>query len=417
MATAKTKLFNHASWTKKANIYEVNLRQYSQEGTINAFAKDLPRLKKMGVDILWIMPIQPIGVQNRKGGLGSNYSVSDYKAVNPFFGTMDDFKELVKKVHAAGMYIIIDWVANHTAWDHVWVTEHPEWYKKNEQGEIHSYIYDNGHELEYWTDVVGLDYNQPALWDAMTEALTYWIKEADIDGYRCDVAGLVPTAFWEQARDEMEKIKPIFMLAEWSTTELHRKAFDMTYDWELYDLMTEIMQKKATCLKLKKWVEQPANPYPADAYRMKFTTNHDLNSWKAHDVELYGAAFKACAVLAATLPGMPLVYNGQESGLGKRLAFFDTDPIDWKDYAYTEFYKELLKLKKKNAALWNGQYGGDIKVLPATSQTVFAFKRTKGSNSVTVVINFSARAKKIAASDDLPELALPAWGYQILVND
>lgn len=417
MATRQSTLFKHATWTRKANIYEVNLRQFSPEGTIQAFAAQLPRLKKMGVDIIWLMPIQPIGEKNRKGTLGSNYSVRDYKAINPAFGTLEDFKALVAQVHTLGMHLIIDWVANHTAWDHHWVSEHPEWYKKNANGEIDSYVYDNGNELEYWTDVVGLDYNQPELWIAMTEALLYWIKEANIDGYRCDVAGLVPTAFWEQARLEMEKIKPVFMLAEWSTPELHRAAFDMTYDWELYELMTELMQGKATCLKLKKWLEQPPHPYPIDAYRMKFTSNHDLNAWRAHDQELYGEAFKACAVLAATLPGMPLLYNGQESGLDKRLAFFETDPIDWKDYTCAPFYKELFTLKKKNKALWNGQYGGTIQVLPATSRTILAYSRTRDENTVKVIINFSAKTRKLPASTVLPALTLNPWGYEIITEN
>ncbi len=417
MATSQSTLFKHATWTRKANIYEVNLRQFSPEGTIQAFAAQLPRLKKMGVDIIWLMPIQPIGEKNRKGTLGSNYSVRNYKAINPAFGTLEDFKALVAQVHTMGMHLIIDWVANHTAWDHHWVSEHPEWYKKNASGEIDSYVYDNGNELEYWTDVVGLDYNQPELWSAMTEALLYWIKEADIDGYRCDVAGLVPTAFWEQARLEMEKLKPVFMLAEWSTPELHRAAFDMTYDWELYELMTELMQGKGTCLKLKKWLEQPPHPYPIDAYRMKFTSNHDLNAWRAHDQELYGEAFKACAVLAATLPGMPLLYNGQESGLDKRLAFFETDPIDWKDYTYAPFYKNLFTLKKKNKALWNGQYGGTIQVLPVTSRTILAYSRTRDENTVKVIINFSAKTRKLPASAVLPALTLNPWGYEIITEN
>lgn len=414
MTAVKSKLFKHAAWTRKANIYEVNLRQFSQEGTFQAFAAQIPRLKKMGVQIIWLMPIQPIGAKNRKGTLGSNYSVRDYRAVNPDFGTLEDFQALVRQIHAAGMYIIVDWVANHTAWDHVWVAEHPEWYKKNANGEIDSYVYDNGRELEYWTDVLGLDYSQPTLWGAMVDALLFWVREADIDGYRCDVAGLVPTAFWERARIELEQVKPVFMLAEWSTTELHNKAFDMTYDWELYDLMTELMQGKATCLKLKQWIEHPPHPFPVDAYRMKFTSNHDLNAWKAHDQELYGPAFKACAVLAATLPGMPLLYNGQESGLHKRLAFFEKDPIEWGDYALADFYRDLFKLKRQNKALWNGQYGGDIQVLPVTSRTVLAYRRTKGAHSVTVIINFSARARKVQAGDTWPELALGPWGYQIL---
>ena len=306
----------HPDWAQRANIYEVNLRQYTPEGTLAAFEAHLPRLRDMGVDILWLMPIQPIGVKNRKGTLGSNYSVSDYLSVNPEFGTLDDFKRLVRKTHDLGMYVILDWVANHTAWDHRWVSEHPQWYKKNASGEIHSYEYDNGHEIEYWTDVVGLDYRQPAVWQAMTDALTFWVRECDIDGYRCDVAGLVPTPFWNQARAALDAVKPVFMLAEWAEPELHEQAFDMTYGWYLYDAMSNIARGQADARAIAQCV-QKQQAYPKDAHRMLFTTNHDLNAWRTSDAELFDDRLKPFAVLAATLPGMPLVYGGQESEIGR----------------------------------------------------------------------------------------------------
>jgi glycosidase len=407
-------LFNHPEWSQNAVIYELNVRQFSPDGTLAAILPQLPRLKKMGVDIIWLMPINPIGVKNSKGTLGSNYSVSDYKAVNPDFGTLDDFKNLVKATHDLGMYLIIDWVANHTAWDHVWVEQHPEWYIKNAEGQISSYEYDNGKEIEYWTDVLGLDYMQPALWDAMNDALLYWVKEADIDGYRCDVAGLLPTAYWEQVRVELDKVKPVFMLAEWSTLEMHRSAFDMTYDWPLYDLMVEMAKGDATALRLRKLIEHPPVEFPQDAYRMRFTTNHDKNSWEGNDVGLFGAAFKAYAVLAATLPGMMLIYSGQESGLGKCLQFFEKDPIEWGTYAYADFYRELTALKHKNKALWSGQYGGSIDVLPDASRSIFAYRRVKGANKITVLINFSKQTKKLPASADHPEIILKGYDYAIL---
>ncbi|GIM27443.1 alpha-amlyase [Clostridium polyendosporum] len=406
--------FKHAEWSKNADIYEVNLRQFTPDGTIKAFEQHLPRLKDMGVDILWLMPIQPIGLKNRKGGLGSNYSVQNYMTVNPEFGTLEDFKHLVKEIHKLGMYVIIDWVANHTSWDNVWVTEHPEWYKKNERGEIHDYIYDNGKELEYWTDVVGLDYKQPTLWDGMIEALTYWVKETDIDGYRCDVAGLVPTAFWERARLELDNIKPVFMLAEWSDPELHNKAFDMTYDWDLYDLMSDIVKGKKTALDIQKYIEQSQVRFPNDAYRMLFTSNHDKNAWEATDTELFGQSFKAFAVLAATLPGMPLIYGGQESVLDKRLAFFEKDIIDWKNFEYSDFYRELLQLKKNNPELWNGQYGGEINVLEQTNQSIFAFTRTKDKNQIIIVINFSDKCQRIEKNSNFEEIVLDPWSFEII---
>lgn len=411
MSKNKRKEFQHALWTKNANIYEVNIRQYTQEGTLSAFKKHLPRLKEMGVDILWFMPIQPIGEKNRKGTLGSNYSVKDYTAVNPEFGTLADFKEVVDEIHRLGMYAIIDWVANHTAWDHIWTTEHPQWYKKDEKGEIHSYVYDNGKELEYWTDVVGLDYTQEAVWDAMTRALMFWIEETGIDGYRCDVAGLVPLKFWEQVRERMDSVKPVFMLAEWWGTDLHDKAFDMTYDWGAYDRMAEISQGKATALDLKEYIENPKTVYPEDAYRMVFTTNHDKNAWEASDQEIYGDHFEVFAALAATLPGMPLIYGGQESGLDKRLAFFEKDPIEWKTFGFSQLYKKLLKMKKDNPALANGQFGGKIEILEATNKSVFAFTRQKEGNAVTGIFNLSGEASVVNIGNQMIELA--PWSYKI----
>ena len=407
-------LFKHPEWSRNAVIYELNVRQFSSEGTLNAILPQLPRLRKMGVDIIWLMPINPIGIKERKGTLGSNYSVSDYKAVNPDFGTLDDLKALVRAAHGLGMYLIIDWVANHTAWDHVWVKEHPEWYIKNADGQISSYEYDNGKEIEYWTDVLGLDYSQPALWDAMNDALLYWVREADIDGYRCDVAGLLPTAYWEQVRIELDKIKPVFMLAEWSTVDLHQSAFDMTYNWSLYDILCDMAKGKVTALKLKRLIEHPPVVFPEDAYRMNFTTNHDKNSWEGHDREIFGTAFKAYAAVAATLPGMMLIYSGQESSLGKRLEFFEKDPIEWGNYELAGFYRELTNLKHKNQSLWNGQYGGSIEILPETSRTLFAFRRVKKTNRVTVLVNFSQRSKKLAGNINHPAVTLKPYGYAIL---
>lgn len=414
--TGATQPFRHPDWARNAVIYELNVRQFSEEGTLKAILPQLPRIKNMGVDIIWLMPINPIGELNRKGSLGSNYSVSDYKRVNPFFGTMEDLKELVCAVHDLGMYLILDWVANHTAWDHHWVTRHPQWYKKDEKGEIHSYsFYNENGQPEYWTDVVGLDYNQPALWDAMNDALLYWVREADIDGYRCDVAGLVPTAYWEQAREKLDGIKPVFMLAEWSTTDLHRRAFDMTYDWDLYYMMTGMAGGQSNCLDLKRFIESPPEIFPPDAYRMKFTTNHDKNTWVAHDGELYGEAFKAFVVLAATLPGMMLIYSGQESGLNKRLEFFEKDPIQWGSYELEGFYRELTGLKHRNRALWNGLDGGQAEVLSETTETLFAFRRVKEDNSVTVLINFSSGGINLSGTENHTALYLEPFGYAILI--
>ena len=402
----------HVAWSRSANIYEVNIRQYTREGTLKAFAAHLPRLKKMGVDILWIMPVQPIGALNRKGTLGSYYAVRDYTAVNPEFGTLADFRQLVKQAHALGMHVILDWVANHTAWDNVWTTGHRAWFLKNDKGEIYPVTYTDGDHVEYWTDVIGLDYKQPGLWKGMTEAMAFWVRETDIDGFRCDVAGKVPTPFWNQARDELNKIKPMFMLAEAELPEHHEHAFDMSYGWDSLGVFKSVAKGKADARELKQLVTAPPKAFPRDAYRMRFTNNHDVDSWDGSDTELYGPAFKAMAVLAATLPGMPLIYGGQEAGLSKKLEFFEKDPIQWKTYEYSNFYAGLLRLKKLNPALWNGQYGGGVDVLDAGNDKVFAYKRQLGTNVVQVAVNVSGE-KQTYTLPGARAATLPAWDYRI----
>lgn len=399
----------HVEWSRNATIYEVNLRQYSKEGTFNAFARDLPRLKKMGVDILWLMPIHPIGKEKRKGTLGSYYAVADYKGVNPEFGTLDDFKKLVKRAHGLGMRVILDWVPNHTAWDNPWVKQHSDFYKKNAKGEIYPVTYSEGATQEIWEDVVGLDYGNKALWSAMTDAMAYWIREADIDGYRADVASGLPMEYWQQAIAELRRIKPVFMLAEGDWVEMHDRAFDMTYSWDLPDVMRKIAKGEGDARTMQEWLAKPARSYPKEAYRMRFTNNHDFNSWVGTDKELYGPAYQAMAVLTYTLPGMPLVYNGQESGLDKRLEFFEKDPIQWKKYELAPFYTGLAKLKHENRALWNGQYGGGIEVRQTGNDKVFAFRRQRDKNVVDVAVNLSGEAQKYTL--DGKSATLPEWGW------
>jgi glycosidase len=404
----------HVDWSRSASVYEVNLRQYTPEGTFAAFQAQLPRLREMGVSILWLMPIQPIGVKNRKGPLGSYYSVSDHRAVNPEFGTLADFRQLVSAVHEQGMHLIIDWVANHTAWDHVWVDEHPEWYLKDAHGQIHSYVYGNGPEPECWTDAVGLDYRQPAVRDAMIEALKFWVEETGIDGYRCDVAGLVPTAFWNRARAALDAVKPVFMLAEWSDPALHERAFDATYDWALHDLLKRVARGQADSDAMAAYLETSAREFPPDAYRLTFTSNHDKNAWEGHDAEVFGPAFEACAVLAATLPGMPLVYGGQESWLDRRLAFFDKDPIDWKDHRLAGFYAGLLRLKRRLRALANGVAGAPVELLPTGTPAVLAYRRASAADALTVVVNLSGAPQQAQVAGLDAAVALEPWAWRIL---
>ncbi len=407
--------FDHVPWSRQAAIYEVNLRQHTPEGTFVAFERDLPRLAAMGVGIVWLMPIHPIGARERKGSLGSYYAVRDYTAVNPEFGTLDDFKRLVMAIHALGMKLIIDWVANHTAWDHAWTTERSAYYKKDASGSIFPVTFSNGPEPEYWTDVVALDYGHPPLWDAMIEAMVFWLREADVDGFRCDVAGLVPTPFWERARRELDAIKPVFMLAEWSQPELHASAFDMSYNWALQDVLRDVAQGRAGASALVAYLNAEAQRFAPSAYRMNFTSNHDANSWHGHDAEVYGPAFQAMAVLTATLPGMPLILGGQEALLDKRLAFFEKDTIDWKTRELQAFYAELLALKRKHPALANGQYGAPAQVLATGNEAVFAFSRTLGADAVTVVVNLSAQLQTWCRQNLTSDAgdSLTGWSWRI----
>ncbi len=376
----------HPEWSRNSTIYEVNIRQFTPEGTFSAFTDQIPRLRKIGIDILWLMPIHPIGELNRKGVRGSYYSVRDYKGVNPEFGTFYDFKALVGKAHKEGMKVIIDWVANHTSWDNAWITEHPDWYTKDSLGRMVS-PYD-------WSDVADLNYDNKELWATMLNMMKYWVKEADIDGYRCDVAGLVPMEFWDTARVVLDKIKPVFMLAEAEGPQFHTRAFDMTYCWELHKLMASITKGKKNAMDLERYFISQDTLYPADAYRMMFTSNHDENSWNGTEFEKMGEGSICMAVLTATLPGMPLVYNGQESAFNKRLRFFDKDTIDWKDYRLEPFYRKLFALKHAYQPLWNGSYGGKMeRINTDADSSVFAFVRNKEGDRVFILANLTGKVQ------------------------
>lgn len=404
----------HPAWAHSANIYEVNIRQYTPEGTFRAFEKHLPRLRAMGVDILWIMPVNPISQKMRKGTLGSYYAVSDYHAVNPEYGDLDDFRHLVKEAHRLGFKVILDWVANHTGWDNVWVEQHPDWYKRNAKGELEGYHYTDlsDHHEEVWADVIGLDYSKPEVREGMIEAMSYWVREADIDGFRCDVAWTLPVDFWDEARTRLDKIKPMFMLAEADTPEMQARAFDMTYDWVLYHMLVKVAQGQADVRDLARLYTDPPRRYPAGAYRMIFTSNHDENSWKGSDRELYGDGADAMAVLAATLPGMPLIYGGQEAALDKRLAFFEKDQIDWSKLTRADLYAGLLALKRRHPALSNAVESGNLQLIETGNPKVFAFRRVAKGDLVTVVVNLSAAPARVTLPGGTP-LALPGWGWKI----
>ncbi len=374
----------HPEWSKNAVIYEANIRQHTEEGTFSAFAKDVPRLKKMGIDIIWLMPIHPIGEENRKGELGSYYAVKDYKAINPEFGTEEDFQALVNTIHENDMKVIIDWVANHTAWDHVWTKSHPEYYTLTEDGSFTPPVAD-------WEDVIDLNFDNMELRKDMLDAMTYWVSEFDIDGYRCDVAEMVPADFWVNVRETLGTIKPVFMLAEGEAPELHKKAFDMTYSWELMHLMREVAKGEKTPKAIKDMYTKDFARYPEGHYKMNIITNHDENSWNGTADEFFGEAQEAWFVFAATTYGMPLVYSGQEANNTKRLAFFEKDPIDWSGgYVFNFLYKALFDLKTSNPALWNGEFGGTLEWIPTSADDkVLVFKRVKEKNEVLVMINIS----------------------------
>ncbi|MTI22292.1 alpha-amylase, partial [Fulvivirga sp. RKSG066] len=395
---------------KDMNIYEVNIRQHTPEGTLNAFAEHLPRLQKMGVDILWLMPIQPIGEKNRKGPLGSYYSIKDYTNVNPNFGTLDDFKNLVKEAHDLGMYIILDWVPNHTSFDNAWLETNPEYYMTREEvNRVAAYLdtdtsyykdSENGlvHEAD-WSDIALLNLYNKDTRDAMIDAMKFWVTEADIDGFRVDHAGHeIPLYFWGELRNELDPIKNLFWLAEWDEPRMHL-YFDMTYDWTLLHMTEAIAKGEETADHIEKHIKNDLALYGQRAYRMNFITNHDENSWAGTINERYGDGGEAFAVFSFTAYGMPLLYGGQEAGLDKRLAFFDKDSIDWSDIKYEAFYTKLIKLKKDNKALFNGEYGAMPEFLEDNNENVLSFVRAKDGNEVIVLINMSKESQNVTFSD------------------
>jgi glycosidase len=396
------------------------------EGTFKAFSKHLPRLQAMGADIIWIMPVHPIGERNRKGGLGSYYSVKDYTAINPEFGTMDDFLDLVDAIHKTNMRVIIDWVANHTAWDHEWTHSHPAYYTRDSLGHFTLPEAD-------WTDTIDLDYSNPDLREAMLRAMIFWVKKTDIDGFRCDVADKVPLDFWITVRETLDTIKPVFLLAEADKPEMH-KAFDMTYSWRLKDLMNGIADKKSRASDLWHYLEEEKKRFPPDAYRMLFTTNHDENSWHGTVFQRLGPAAEVMNVLCGLLPGMPLIYSGEEAGLNKSLSFFEKDPIPWKEHPFKSLFTRLCLLKEKNRALRNGIQGGEaMPIESGNDPNLFCFYRQAYGDRIVAVLNlsdversFTIRIPSGLAGQYLEvfqdetvtlegsiEICLPEWGYKV----
>jgi len=420
----KKKDHRHPEWSYSTNIYEVNVRQYTPEGTFKAFSKHLPRLKDMGVQVLWFMPVTPIGEKGRLGKLGSYYAAKDYEKINPEFGTIHDFKSLIKEAHHLGFKIIMDFVADHTGNDHPWISEHPEFFVR---GENNDFSHPHG-----WSDVSQLDYNEPKVWKEMTNVLKYWVKEYDIDGFRCDMAHLVPLDFWVHAKKKMSKIKDdLFWLGECEEPEYHQ-VFDATYTWRWMHASEEFYHGRMNLQSLLTVLYKSVTEFPCDAFRLYFTANHDENSWNGTAYEKYGDSAQLFAVFSCTWNGIPLIYSGQELPNKKRLKFFEKDQIDWKQNVELHgFYKTLLTLKSSNPSL----RAGDPNVLTQVishpdDHRVFAYLRKHKSAQVLVILNCSSEGlnfevknvkgtfTNVFGGDDIDfeikkTVYLNAWGYLV----
>ncbi|WP_144096993.1 alpha-amylase family glycosyl hydrolase [Croceicoccus sediminis] len=421
----------HPEWSKDAVLYQINTRQFTEEGTFRAAEKELPRLKELGVDILWLMPIHPIGEKNRKGTLGSPYSVQDYYEVNPEFGTKEDLKHFVDAAHAQGFHVILDLVANHTAWDNELAAKHPDWYEKDWKGDFRPTPWWD------WSDIIDLDWSKPGVRQHVGEAMEYWVREFDIDGYRADVAGYVPIDFWETERARLDAIKPVFMLAEWKTPDLTRKAFDAVYAWEWHSTVKNIAAGKADATALFGYYAENESNWPREAMRLTYIANHDSNAWEGTQYENFGDALPAFMALSFTGEGLPMVYNGQEACNAKRLEFFEKDTIDWsqgEDCQLGDLTRDLIAFRKANPALANGQWGARMQqVVNDKPKQLFAWVRQQDGNKVVGLFNLSAQPVRAKLADALAAgtytefgtgesvtiadegtVTLPAWGYRLL---
>lgn len=415
----------HPDFMQQGNIYEVNIRQYTKEGTFNAFAKHLPRLQKMGVQTIWLMPIQPISKEGRKGSLGSYYAVASYTSVNPEFGTLADFNKLVDQAHALGMKVLIDYVPNHSGADHPWLTTHPDFYETDSTGKA-TYTAD-------WSDTRELNYNNLVMQDSMINTMKYWLKATKIDGFRVDVAWGVPYSFWNKCLPALKKERNLYFLAEADDAKLHETGFDATYSWTEFHVLTDIAAGKKNLLSLDTVLNKIETDFVKGAHRLYFTSNHDENSWnKADYATMPGASHAPFAVFTQTYHRtMPLIYSGQEEPVLRPLAFFEKDSIEFKKYERANFYAALLKLRKSNSAF---SESANFKRLTVNQPgQVMAYERTNGKDQVVVVLNLSNQPQSITVEgidattnfeelftkqkkQGLHALQLPAWGYQVLVK-
>ncbi|MDP4214033.1 MAG: alpha-amylase family glycosyl hydrolase [Bacteroidota bacterium] len=392
VSTRNLRIDGHPAWIMQGNIYEVNTRQYTPEGTLNAFARNLDRLKAMGVQTLWFMPLNPISKTDRKGTLGSYYAVSDYTALNPEYGVMADWIKLVKTIHGKGMKVIIDWVPNHTGADNHWLREHPDFFVKDSTGQAAIAV--------DWADTRQLDYKNPEMQDSMIAAMEYWIEKSDIDGFRCDVAWNVPAAFWSRCIPELKKKKRnIFMLAEGDKTYLPPSGFDAIYPWNMFAMMKKVAAGERPAFGLDSVYHDIDSLYPPNAIEMYFTSNHDENSWNKADFGVFpGAEHAPFAVFTQTMAkGVPLIYGGQEEPVLRALPFFEKDTIRFEHYARAAFYKTLLSLRKRDIAL--SPDARFKKIHAGDDAAVYAYTREKAGRKVLVILNLSNQEQNISVKE------------------
>ncbi len=391
-STPKTaSIDGHPAWIMQGNIYEVNIRQYTREGTLKAFSRSLDRLKSMGVQTLWFMPLNPISKVDRKGSLGSYYAVSDYTALNPEFGTMKDWVDLVNEIHQKGMKVIIDWVPNHTGGDNRWLTEHPDFFVKDSTGKAAV--------AKDWADTRQLNYDNPIMQDSMIAAMKYWLLNSNIDGFRCDVAWNVPGAFWKKCISQLKTIKNVFMLAEGDNAYLPESGFDAVYPWSMFHKMIEVAKGDTPAFALDSIEKENELKYPANTIQMYFTSNHDENSWNKADYGTFpGRSHAPFAVFTQTMANsVPLIYSGQEEPVLRPLEFFEKDPIVFAKFERAGFYKTLLKLRKTNPALAANASFRKLNV--GEDEAIYAYVREKGQSKILVILNLSDKEHVITLKD------------------
>ena len=369
-------------------LYEMNIRQLTAEGSFRAATERLAFLRSIGIDAIWLMPIYPIGEAGRKGSLGSYYSIKDYKAVNPEFGSEADFRVFVKAAHALGMRVLLDWVANHTARDARWLTERPaDWYERDEQG-VAKVPWD-------WTDTAKLNYSNHDVWLGQIDAMRYWVEEFGIDGFRCDMAMLVPIEFWQEVSNELHRINPdIFMLAEAEEDNLFDRAFNASYQWNIHHIMVDIAKGARRVWDMRNAIHSERKKYPKEAIRMSFTSNHDENSWSGSEQDRFGASLETMTAMTFLMPStMPLIYTGQEVGYNHSFKFFDRDPIpedSYRENRTTELYRRLAALKHSERALAAGAVGGEmVEIENNAKDCMFSFVREVEGSRVVAIVNLS----------------------------